>query len=129
MGSSNVSAVLFAKDLKKVAEFYTQALGMTCGFSDEYHWALKGCGFDLIVHQIPMHMSSEIKIQQPPERRVWGAIRLDFPVESITGSRKIARSLGGDVDDTPPEWADSSANFFLGYDPEGNVIGVSQHAS
>ena len=127
MESSNVSAVLFAKDLKKVAAFYTQALGMTCGFSDEYHWALKGCGFDLIVHQIPKHIASEITIQQPPERRVWGAIRLDFPVQSIDDSRKIARSFGGEVDAAPPEWAESSANFFLGYDPEGNVIGVSQH--
>lgn len=128
MESSNVSAVLFAKDLKKVAEFYTQALGMTHGFSDEHHWALKGYGFDLIVHRIPKHVAGEITIQQPPERRVWGAIRLDFAVQSIEDSRIIARSLGGEVDDAPPEWAESKADFFLGYDPEGNVIGVSQHA-
>jgi len=123
-----VSAVLFAKDLTKVAAFYTQALGMTCAFSDEDHWALKGCGFDLIVHQIPKHIAAEITIQRPPWRRVWGAIRLDFPVQSIEDSRRIARSVGGEVDDVPPEWAESNGNFFLGHDPEGNVVGMSQHA-
>jgi hypothetical protein len=33
------------------------------------------------------------------------------------------------VDDAPPEWAARDANFFLGYDPEGNVFGVSQGAT
>jgi predicted enzyme related to lactoylglutathione lyase len=128
MESSNVSAVLFAKDLKRVAAFYSQALGMTCSVSDEHHWALQGYGFHLIVHQIPKHIADKVAVRQPPERRVWGAIRLNFPVRSIADSRRTARSLGGEVDDAPPEWADRSANFFLGYDPEGNVFGASQHA-
>lgn len=128
MESSNVSAVLFAKDLKRVAAFYSHALGMTCSASDEHHWALDGYGFHLIVHQIPKHIADGITVQQPPERRVWGAIRLNFPVQSIEESRRAARSLGGELDETPPEWADRDANFFLGYDPEGNVFGASQHA-
>lgn len=99
MESSNVSAVLFAKDLQRVAAFYSQALGMACTASDEYHWALDGYGFHLIVHQIPKHIADEITVQQPPERRVWGAIRLNFPVPSIEDSRRAARSLGGEVDD------------------------------
>ena len=65
-------------------------------------------------------------IAQPPIRRVWGAIRLDFPVASIADSRKLARALGGDIDDAPPAWADPNANFFFGHDPEGNQFGVSQ---
>lgn len=44
MESSNVSALLFAKNLDKVAVFYAKALGMTRTVSDEYHWALKGHG-------------------------------------------------------------------------------------
>jgi predicted enzyme related to lactoylglutathione lyase len=128
MEASSASAVLFAKDLKKVAAFYCQALGMICSASDEQHWALDGYGFHLIVHQIPKHIAAKITVQQPPERRVWGAIRLNFPVRSIEDSRRAARSLGGEVDDAPPDWADRNANFFLGYDPEGNVFGASQHA-
>ncbi|HTJ19490.1 MAG TPA: VOC family protein [Steroidobacteraceae bacterium] len=125
MESSNVSAVLFAKNLRRVAAFYSQALGMTCTASDEHHWALDGYGFHLIVHQIPPHIADKVTIQHPPERRVWGAIRLNFPVPSIEDSRRAARSLGGELDDAPPEWADRNANFFLGYDPEGNVFGAS----
>jgi len=51
MGSSNVSAVLFVKELKRVAEFYIQALGMNCSFSDDHHCVLNCSGFELIVHQ------------------------------------------------------------------------------
>ena len=42
--------------------------------------------------------------------------------------RATARSLGGGIDDAPPAWAERNANFFLGYDPEGNVFGVRQQA-
>ena len=68
-------------------------------------------------------------IAQPPIRRVWGAIRLDFPVSSVGDSRKLARALGGDVDEAPPPWADRNANLFFGYDPEGNQFGVSERKS
>lgn len=69
LGSSSVSAVLFTQDLKRVAAFYSQALGMTCSVSDEHHWALEGHGFHLIVHQIPQDIADEIAVRQPPERR------------------------------------------------------------
>jgi hypothetical protein len=52
-------------------------------------------------------------------------MRLDYPVTSIESSRRLARSLGGDIDDAPPAWAERSANFFFGHDPEGNQFGVS----
>ena len=126
MEFSTVSAVLFVKDLQTVAAFYAGALGMTCRFSDEHHSVMNCAGFDLIVHQIPLHVADGITIDNPPQRRVWGATRLDYPVPSISASRKMAQSLGGGIDDVPPEWADRNANFFLGHDPEGNQFGVSE---
>ncbi len=128
MEPSNVSAVLFAKDLRKVSAFYSGALELKPIFSDEHHTRLNCRGFDLIVHQIPKHIAAGISMQQPPERRIWGALRLNFQVQSIADSRKVARSFGAEVDDAPPEWAEPKANFFLGYDPEGDVFGVEQHA-
>jgi predicted enzyme related to lactoylglutathione lyase len=127
MEVASVSAVLFVKDLKKVSAFYAQALGMHCTLSDEHHFVLNCRGFNLIVHQIPRHIADGIVLQQPPHRRVDGALRLNFPVHSISETRRLARSLGGEVDDTPPEWAEPNANVFLGCDPEGNVFKVSQH--
>ena len=128
MEAANVSAVLFVKDLKRVAAFYAQALGMGCTHSDEHHVILNCRGFDFIVHQIPPHLADDIEIEQPPRRRAEGALRLSFPVQSIVETRLLARSLGGAVDDTPPAWAAPNANTFLGYDPEGNVFKVSEPA-
>jgi predicted enzyme related to lactoylglutathione lyase len=124
MSSGGVSAVLFVKDLEKAADFYSTALGMVVVGSDEHHSVLSCHGFDLVVHRIPEHIARSITLAQPPARRVGGAIRLDFPVESVEKSRAKARTLGGAIDEAPPEWADKAANLFLGYDPEGNLFGV-----
>jgi len=126
METASVRAVLFAKDLERAAAFYVGALALTRLSGDKDHAVLECDGFELVVHQIPKQIADTIVIAQPPIRRVWGAIRLDFPVASIADSRKLARSLGGEIDDAPPQWADRNANLFFGHDPEGNQFGVSQ---
>jgi predicted enzyme related to lactoylglutathione lyase len=128
MAENRVSAVLFVKDLRKVAAFYSTALEMRAVSSDKHHWLLICAGFELVVHQIPKHIADTIALERPPTPRVSGAIRLDYPVRSIAESRRAARALGGKIDDKPPEWADPDAKFFLGYDPEGNQFGVREHA-
>jgi predicted enzyme related to lactoylglutathione lyase len=125
MGST-VRAVLFVKDLAAVVAFYIGALGLTRVSGDQDHALLKCDGFELVVHQIPKQMADTIVITRPPVRRVWGAIRLDFPVARVADARSLARSLGGDVDEAPPPWAERDAGFFFGYDPEGNQFGVSE---
>lgn len=126
MQTASVRAVLFVKDLERVAAFYVGALALTRLSGDKDNAVLACDGFELVVHQIPNQIADTIVIAQPPIRRVWGAIRLDFPVASIADSRKLARSLGGEIDDAPPPWADRHANLFFGHDPEGNQFGVSQ---
>jgi hypothetical protein len=42
----------------------------------------------------------------------------------VPGSRALARSLGGEIDDRPPPWAGGDTSFHLGHDPEGNVFGA-----
>jgi hypothetical protein len=125
MEASSVRAVLFVKDLGKAAAFYIGALGMTRVSGDKDHAVLQCHGFELVVHQIPKPFADTIVIAQPPVRRVWGAIRLDFPVSSIDDSRRLARSLGGDVDEAPPAWAGGDTSLFFGHDPEGNQFGVT----
>jgi catechol-2,3-dioxygenase len=124
--AKSVRAVLFVKDLGAVAAFYIGALGLARVSGDQDHAVLECDGFELVVHQIPKPIAETIVIARPPVRRVWGAIRLDFPVPSVTDARSLARSLGGDVDDAPPAWAERNANLFFGHDPEGNQFGVSQ---
>ena len=126
MEASSVRAVLFVKDMVRATAFYAGALGMTRVSGDQDHAVMKCDGFELVIHQIPKQIADTIVIAEPPIRRVWGAIRLDFPVSSIDDSRRLARSLGGDVDEAPPPRADRNANLFFGYDPEGNQFGVSR---
>lgn len=125
MEVTEVRAVLFAKDLEKTAAFYSGALGFERRSGDREH-AVLGCGgFELVVHQMPKAIADTIAIKNPPERRTSGAVRLDYPVASVAEARRLARSLGGDVDDEPPPWAARDANFFFGHDPEGNQFGLS----
>jgi hypothetical protein len=126
METSSARAVLFVKDLAKVAAFYIGALGMARASGDDDHAVLECGGFEVIVHRIPKQIADTIVITQPPVRRMWAAMRLDFPVASVRDARSLARALGGDVDDAPPPWAARDANFFFGYDPEGNQFGISE---
>ena len=126
MEAAGVRAVLFVKDLERVAAFYVGALALTRLSGDKDHSVLECDGFELVVHQIPKPIADAIVIAQPPIRRVWGAIRLDFPLASIADSRRLARALGGEIDDAPPAWADRNANLFFGHDPEGNQFGASE---
>jgi predicted enzyme related to lactoylglutathione lyase len=119
-----VSAVLFAKDLQRVASFYREVFGASVLRRDSEHEVLSCLGFHLVVHQIPKEFVQSMAVTTPPERRERGAVRLDFPVADLEVSRRNAQRLGGQIDASPPSWAADDGSFFLGYDPEGNAIGV-----
>jgi len=129
MASSKISAVLFALEQKKVATFYLEVLGPKSIENGENYDILSFGDFNLTIFQIPKKYVSADSIEQPPRPRVEGAIKLCFPVESIIDSRKVASTLGGKLDDSPPEWASEGENIYLGYDPEGNVFQVSEKSS
>ena len=121
-----IRAVLFAKNLERVARFYSEALELTRVSEDASYVLLKQGGFELIIHQIPKPVADGIEISEPPLRREVGALRLDYPIRDVKVGRTLAKSLGGAIDESPPPWADNGTNFYLGFDPEGNVFGVSQ---
>ena len=126
MGSSKMSAVLFASNLEKVAKFYVHALEMPCKTFDEDHWLLNGHDFDLVIHQIPkQYLCEDTENQSPPKRRESAAIRLNFPIKNIEEARKSAKALGGQIDEPQSGAKHRNPTFFLGYDPEGNVIGIN----
>jgi hypothetical protein len=118
-----ISAVLFARDQKKIAEFYSKVGAIAIRRSDDYHSVLQIDGFDLVVHQIPPHLLPDSD-GAPPRRREQTAVRLDFPIADLERARLAAASTGGAVDEQPPPWAGDDRSFFLGQDPEGNVFGL-----
>ena len=127
--SSRVSAVLFAKRLGTVSEFYQAVFGARVSHSDAQHAVLEFDGFDLMLHQIPQHLAVAVAVTSPPERREQTAIRLDYPVADLGASRREAARLGGVIDEVPPPWAGTGTTFFLGHDPEGNVFGAKDSSS
>lgn len=124
MTTKTVTAVLFVKSLQRVSPFYREVLAAKTLDRSEYHESLDCRGFQLLLQKIPDALAESIEISTPPDRREQAAIRLNFPVGDIETARLCARRLGGHIDDVPPSWAGASAGFYLGYDPEGNVIGL-----
>jgi Glyoxalase-like domain len=121
----SVSAVLFALDARRLARFYVTVFGASVLADDQDHAVLELRGFRLVIHQIPAHFAKDIELENPPVRRESGAIRLDFTLDDVVEARRAAGSLGGQIDDSSPAWARAGSHFFLGFDPEGNVFGVS----
>jgi len=124
MQTLQVSAVLFAKQLTRLAGFYQAVFGLKPARSDADHVLLRFDGFELVIHQIPKQLLASASDDSPVERRERSAIRLDFPISDITYARREANRLSGVIDDLPPPWTDGDASFFLGQDPEGNVFGA-----
>lgn len=119
-----VSAVLFAKDHRRVSSFYVQVCSARVTREDAEHADLDCGGFRLVVQRIPDAIAKAVVVSDPPRRRESGAVRLDFTIRDIAKSRSDARSLGGEIDDQPPPWA-AGVDFYLGFDPEGNVFGIT----
>ncbi|HEV7607089.1 MAG TPA: VOC family protein [Steroidobacteraceae bacterium] len=124
MKSSSVSAVLFAKRLSLLPDFYRSVFGGRAVRADADHAVLDFGGFVLMLQQIPQHLAVAISVTSPPGRREQTAIRLDYPLSDIARSRAEAARLGGVIDEIPPPWAGADTSFFLGHDPEGNVFGA-----
>jgi hypothetical protein len=124
VATNSVSAVLFAKSSRRVATFYREVLGASTLDRGDHYESLDCQGFHLLVQQIPDALAQSVEISTPPDRRERTAVRLDFPVADIEIARLSARRLGGHVDEVPPPWAADSTHIYLGYDPEGNVIGL-----
>jgi catechol 2,3-dioxygenase-like lactoylglutathione lyase family enzyme len=113
--TERVSAVLFARNLGKMLDFYCAVLGRPCVYRDEYHAVLR-CGiFALDIHQLPLHVAM-------PTQRQHAAVKLSFPVASIARARELAKSQGGELDPAPPRWVVEQQKICDGRDPEGNVF-------
>ena len=62
-------AVLFAKDIARVAKFYTEIAGMQVVHSEAGLMVLESNHFQLIIHGIPKDIAESIVITIPPKRR------------------------------------------------------------
>jgi len=119
---TQAGAVVFAKDLARVARFYEELLPMTVAHAERDHIVLQAPQFELVVHAIPKRVADSFEITVPPERRSETAIKLFFLVDSIADARVKAATLGGELDPARNEWQARGLRACDGHDPEGNVV-------
>jgi predicted enzyme related to lactoylglutathione lyase len=115
-------AVLFSKDLPRVARFYEEFLSMQVIVDEVDRIVLESSGFLLVVHSIPPQIAEAIEITSPPVRRTDMPTKLFFPVVSIAETRTKAIALGGELNPPSKEWEGRGFRACDGHDPEGNVI-------
>ena len=115
-------AVLFAKDLPRLAAFYQALLPASVVHADADVVVLDGPALHLVLHAIPKRIAKTIVIADPPERREGVPVKLIFAVASIDEARRKAAPLGGVVDPPKKAWEARGFRACDGHDPEGNVI-------
>lgn len=124
----NFGAVVYAKDLNRLAGFYERIADLKLHHRDATYALLQDGPFELIVHQIPAPIAASIEIASPSIRRDDTAVKLVFGVNSIAAARAAAGALGGKVDAVEREWRFGRFTVCDGHDPEGNVIQLREPA-
>lgn len=117
-------AMIFVKDLPRMAAFYTDTLGLKpIGETGMETWVEFDTGdarFSL--HAIPAPSAAEIEIASPPEPRERVPVKLFFEVEDAGSECARLESLGVTILRRP--WGASEA-----VDPEGNIFQIRSRVS
>ncbi|MBV7542543.1 hypothetical protein KW835_15700 [Acidovorax sp. sic0104] len=119
-------AVIFAKDIRRLADFYEQLCGLAEVHAEGDHIVLESGAVQIVVHAIPPRISKAITITQPPAVREQVPIKLFFAVSDLAIARLRAAELGGHVAPAAKEWEARGFRACDGHDPEGNVIQLRQ---
>ena len=119
-----VGAVVYAKDIDCVSQFYAGVVGLPVVQREPGYVLLESAGFQLSVVAMAPAIAAQITIASPPLRRENTAIKLCFAVQSLAGAREAAARLGGELNGPEREWEFQGGNVCDGHDPEGNVVQV-----
>lgn len=115
-------AVLYAKDLDRLAAFYEGLLEVRVTESASTHRVLESAAIRLILHAIPAEFAASIEITTPPALREDAPTKLLLRVRSLAQTRSAAPTLGGGVFSPQREWVYGEFRVCDGFDPEGNVV-------
>jgi predicted enzyme related to lactoylglutathione lyase len=121
-----IGAVLYAKDLDRLVEFYSSVTGIAPRSVDKGFAVLGASPSQFVILRIPKRIADAIDMPAPPEPREDTPIKLVFGVEDIAHARDRAAELGGAMNAAEREWEFEGAKVCDGYDPEGNVFQLRQ---
>jgi predicted enzyme related to lactoylglutathione lyase len=117
-----VGAVLYAKDLQRLVDFYSAVVGVEVQKSEQGFAILGSKPSQLVIVRIPQHLADIIDITTPPVPREGTPMKLVFAVDDIASARLRAAERGAVVNAIEHEWDFEGARVSDGYDPEGNVF-------
>jgi predicted enzyme related to lactoylglutathione lyase len=118
--------VVYAKDKRRVSNFYRQTLGLVAIEDETTHDLLRGPGIEVVIHAIPEEYASQISIANPPQVREETPLKPVFLVESLEAVRLAAEATGGSLQPAHRAWQYHGAFVLDGCDPEGNVVQFRQ---
>ena len=127
MSNPKPGAVLFAKNLPRMAQFYAGVGDLVVVLSEAELIVLESASMQLVLHGMPKRIAETISITTPPSRRENAAVKLVFPVSSLSQARGKASSLGGELNPSKKEFESRGFRACDGHDPEGNVVQFREH--
>ena len=121
-----IGAVLYAKDLDRLVEFYSSVAGIQPQAMEKGFAILGSRPSQFVILRIPRRIADTIDIETPPELREDTALKLVFGVEDIAHARERAAALDGAMNAVEREWEFEGAEVCDGHDPEGNIFQLRQ---
>ncbi|MBV8624147.1 MAG: hypothetical protein JO174_11740 [Herbaspirillum sp.] len=115
-------AVLFAKDVARLAAFYAQVLAVVPKHAHPEKVVIEAADFLLVIHAAPPAVSAGIEITTPPVLRENVPAKLFLPVRSLAQARLSTERLGGGMKPEAAAWDGPGFRACDGFDPEGNVV-------
>jgi len=114
------AAIIFAKDMQRLAEFYHEALGLPVITAPTAPgWLeLDAGGVRLALHAIPPRLARQIEITHPPRAREETPVKLVFEVDDLEAMRRRLVHHGATM------FEPKSSGVCDGLDPEGNVFSL-----
>jgi catechol 2,3-dioxygenase-like lactoylglutathione lyase family enzyme len=118
------TVMIFAKDLKKMADFYHDALGLPLipGPLAPGWIEFDAGGVRLALHALAPRAAKQIEITTPPRAREETPLKLVFEVHDLAATRRRLMARGATMFE-PRSWGACD-----GLDPEGNVFQLIEPA-
>jgi catechol 2,3-dioxygenase-like lactoylglutathione lyase family enzyme len=112
-------AMLYVKDINRMAGFYENILGLKLIEETQMeNWVeFEAGGAKFALHAIPSEIANQIEISSPPRPREKDPVKLIFEVDDVALERQRLESLGVPIVQRP--WG-----AYDGIDPEGNIFGI-----
>jgi predicted enzyme related to lactoylglutathione lyase len=123
-----IGAVLYAKDIRRLMDFYCSVLGIEPQMIEKGYAVLGSRSSQFVIVRIPKRIADTIDIATPPEAREDTPLKLVFAVADIGHARERAAELGGAMNAVERQWEFEGAKVCDGHDPEGNVFQLREIA-